>query len=79
MVRNKNMLTQQTFTCSKSTIEKLEKGVEICSKLTIKTPKRRHRRRSGVIIVNFEHISQLAFCSKLTIETLEQGEKYIQS
>ena len=30
---------------------------EICSKLTIKTPER--RRRSGVFIVNFEHISHL--------------------
>ena len=29
---------------------------EICSKLTIKIPERR-RRRSGVFIVNFEHIS----------------------
>ena len=27
-----------------------------CSKLTIKTPERRHWRRSGVFIVNFEHI-----------------------
>ena len=33
---------------------------EICSKLTIKTPERRHWRRSGVFIVNFEHISHLA-------------------
>ena len=32
---------------------------EICSKLTIKTPERRHLRRSGVFIVNFEHISHL--------------------
>ena len=32
---------------------------EICSKLTIKTPERRHQRRSGVFIVNFEHISHL--------------------
>ena len=32
---------------------------EICSKLTIKTPERRHWRRSGVFIVNFEHISHL--------------------
>ena len=32
---------------------------ERCSKLTIKTPERRHWRRSGVLIVNFEHISQL--------------------
>ena len=30
---------------------------EICSKLT--TPERRHWRRSGVFIVNFEHISHL--------------------
>ena len=29
---------QQTFTWSNSTIETLEKGVKICSKLTIKTP-----------------------------------------
>ena len=33
---------------------------EICSKLTIKTPEQRHWRRSGVFIVNFEHISHLA-------------------
>ena len=32
---------------------------EICSKLTIKTPERRHWRRSGVFIVSFEHISHL--------------------
>ena len=32
---------------------------EICSKLTIKTPERRQWRRSGVFIVNFEHISQI--------------------
>ena len=31
----------------------------ICSKLTIKTPERRHWRRSDVFIVNFEHISHL--------------------
>ena len=32
---------------------------EIYSKLTIKTPERRHWRRSGVFIVNFEYISHL--------------------
>ena len=32
---------------------------EMCSKLTIKTPERRHWRRSGVFIVNFEHNSHL--------------------
>ena len=30
----------------------------MCSELTKKTPERR-RRRSGVFIVNFEHVSQL--------------------
>ena len=33
------------------------KRSEICSKLTIKTKERRHCRRSGVFIVNFECIS----------------------
>ena len=36
-----------------------ETRCEICSKLTIKTPKRRQWRRSGVFILNFEHISRL--------------------
>ena len=34
-------------------------GCEIYSKLTTKTPERRQWRRSGVFIVNFEHISRL--------------------
>ena len=33
---------------------------EICSKLTMKIPERRYCRRSGIFIVNFEHISHLA-------------------
>ena len=33
---------------------------EICLKLRIKTPERRHWRRYGVFILNFEHISHLA-------------------
>ena len=32
---------------------------KICSKLTIKTSERRLWRRSGIFIVNFEHISYL--------------------
>ena len=32
---------------------------KICSELTIKTPERRHWRRSGVFIVNFENILHL--------------------
>ena len=35
------------------------KRYEICSKLSIKTPERRQWHRSGVFIVNFEHISHL--------------------
>ena len=33
---------------------------EICSKLTIKTPKQRQWRHSSVFIVNYEHISHLS-------------------
>ena len=36
-----------------------KKRGEICSKLTIKTLERRHWRRSGAFIVNFENISHL--------------------
>ena len=38
---------------------------EICSKLTIKTPERRHWRRSGVFIVNFEHISDFVLVFRM--------------
>ena len=49
--------TQLTLT-SKSTKKKNDrKRCKICSKLTIKTVERRHGRRSGVFVVNFEHIS----------------------
>ena len=44
---------------------------EICSRLTIKTPERRHWhrwRRSGVFIVNYEHIT----CSSVSIVNFEQ-------
>ena len=51
-------ITQQTFTCSKSTIEAIEKDVT-CSKFTKKTAKRRHQHCYGGFIVNFEHISHL--------------------
>ena len=50
--------SQLTFTCSKSTIETLERGVKYV-KSTIKTPERRHLHRSGVFIVNFEHVLHL--------------------
>ena len=38
---------------------------EICSKLAIKTPEWRHWRRSGVFIVNIEHISHLVLVFQL--------------
>ena len=53
------VLTQLTFTCSKSTRKAIEKWCEICSMSKIKTPARRQWRRFGVANVNFEHISHL--------------------
>ena len=38
------------------------KRCEICSKLTVKTPERHRWRRSGVSIINFEHILILFYC-----------------
>ena len=43
------------------------KRCEICSMLTIKIPERRHWRRSGIFIVNFEHISLLVLVFLLLI------------
>ena len=63
-------LSQAAITFSKLTIETLEQGCETCSKLTIKSPKRRHWRRFGGFIVNFEHISHL--CFSVSIVNFEQ-------
>ena len=63
------LLSQPEFTCSKLTIETLEQRCELCSMLTIKTPKRRQWGRVGVFIVNFGHISHL--CSSVSIITFE--------
>ena len=38
---------------------------EICSKLTIKTPKRRQWRRFGAFIVNFEQIAHIVLVFRL--------------
>ena len=46
------------------------KRCEICSLLTIETPERRHWRRSGVSIVNFEHILHLF--SSVSTDDFEQ-------
>ena len=63
-------VTQSEITCPKLTVETLEQRCEICSKLTIKPPKRCHCRHFGGFIVNFEHISQL--CSSISIVNFEQ-------
>ena len=41
---------------------------EICSKLTINMLERRQWRRSGVFIVNFEHISHFVVVFLLTLD-----------
>ena len=52
------------------------KKYRICSKLTIKTQQRRQWRRSGVIIVNFEHISHLFLvCLLLTLTKCLLGKE----
>ena len=62
--------TQPAITCSTLTTETLEQRSEICSKLTIKPPKRHHWRRFGSFIVNFEHISHL--CPSFSVVNFEQ-------
>ena len=53
---NKPSAFQPAFICSKLTMEILEHGVKICSKLTIKTPEQSQWHRSAVFILNFEHV-----------------------
>ena len=54
---------------------------EICSKLTIKTPKRRYWRRFGVFIVNFKHISHLVLVFLLLIlsRKMPAGKQHSES
>ena len=47
---------------------------EICSKLTIKTPE---RRRSGVFIVNFDHISHLVLVFLLLTLNMQLPAGYL--
>ena len=52
------MLTQHLNVCLfKVNNRKSRKRCEICLKLTIKTPERRHWPRSGVFIINFEQVN----------------------
>ena len=61
--RGGNPITKNKFPANiyllKINIKNTRKTRKICLELTIKTPERRHWRRSGVFIVNFEHISHL--------------------
>ena len=50
----------KTFSCSKATIETLEKGVKYVQKVPIKTAEQHHRRCSCVFSVNFDHISEIS-------------------
>ena len=59
LLKTQSLITQPGFTCSKLTKENQNRVCEIWSKLTIKIPERCHWRRSGIFIVNFEHISHL--------------------
>ena len=70
--------SQPTFTCSKSRMKKKIKAIcEICSKLTIKTPERGHRRSYGVFFVNFKHISHIV--SGISILYFEQRNELTYS
>ena len=59
LIFRKIVTSQLTFYLLKVNNRNARKKREICSKLTIKTPERCQWRRSGVFIVNFEHISHL--------------------
>ena len=53
------------------------RNTRTCPKLTIKTPERRQWRRSGVFIVNFEHISHLVLVFLLLTLNLQMPTGYI--
>ena len=64
LIRNTTISLNRTFT-----FWSISQPAFTCSKLTIKTPKRRQWRRFGVFIVAFEHISHL--CSSVSIVNFE--------
>ena len=47
------------FKVNNITLEKDATYIQLAIKLTIKTPERCQWRRSGIVIVNFEHISHI--------------------
>ena len=59
--------TQPAITCSKLTIETLEQSVKYVQSQKKKIHERRHWRRSGIFIVNSEHISHLVLVFLLLV------------
>ena len=62
------MLSQPVITCSKLTIETLEQRCEICSKLTIKTPKRLNIlvfSLLNILVLTLFHFSEKIICNAL--------------
>ena len=58
-------LTCRLFTCRQSTNKNARNMCEICTKLTIKKPERRHSRCFDIFIVDFEQISHFALVLQL--------------
>ena len=61
------------FYLSKANNRNTRRRCKICLKLTIKTPERHHGRRSGVFIVNFEHVSK-PFFSVSSVSVVDFGQ-----
>ena len=62
------MLSQPVITCSKLTIETLEQRCEICSKLTVKTPKRLNILVFSllyILVFTLFHFSEKIMCNAL--------------
>ena len=62
------MLSQPVITCSKLTIETLEQRCEICSKLTVKTPKRLNIlvfSLLNILVFTLFHFSEKIMCNAL--------------
>ena len=71
-ISRRTALSQPAFTCLKLIEARSTRTrCEICSKLTMKIPERRQWRRSGIFIVNFEHISHLVLVFLLLILNMQ--------
>ena len=71
-ISRRTALSQPAFTCLKLIEARSTRTrCEICSKLTMKIPERCQLRRSGIFIVNFEHISHLVLVFLLLILNMQ--------